>query len=118
MAGSIGVGVDGGANRSPSGRKTPGPRSGLLSGWEAKGDVALGKRDLDAGRLERRVHGDGHLAVHRGPFLEVRRPGADLEVERAVAEALEEHDRTGVLQNSRHRRRRLAEQVDHALWIV
>src|ERR1700737_1126496 len=93
------------------------PRSGLLSGRKAKGDVALGKWDLDARRLERGVDGDAHLAVHRGPFLEARRPGTDLEIERAVAKALEEDPRGWVLQASRHRCSRITEQVDHALGV-
>src|SRR5262245_12389457 len=92
---------------------------GLLSQPVALGDdahLALREGHRDACLLERVVHREPELAPRPDPFLEVARPGAELEVERAVAEAQEEHDGRGLEQHPGRPARHIGEQRDDAVW--
>src|SRR5262245_26550088 len=90
---------------------------GLVVGLVHDAHVALRERDLDALGLQRGLHGHAELATRPEPFLEARRPGTELEIERAVPEPEEQHDRSRLGQHAWIGPRHLAEQVDHALRI-
>src|SRR5262249_6239155 len=79
--------------------------------------VALREPDVDALGLQRGLHGDAELAARSEPFLEARRPGPELEIERAISEPEEQHDGSRFGQHARIGPRHRAEQVDHPLGV-
>jgi hypothetical protein len=72
-------------------RARSGPGRGVLK----QTHLALGKGKRDPSRLPRIVHGRGQLASDLEPLVELVRPGAQLEIDRAVAETREERPGAG-----------------------
>jgi len=79
--------------------------------------IALRERDRDAGLLQRVVDAVGGVALDRQPVVEVRRPEPQLKVERAVAEALEEHVGRRVLEAAGNGLHRVEQDLLHLVRV-
>src|SRR5262245_19354759 len=71
----------------------------------------------NAGSAEGAIDGDGELTADHHPFLEAIGPGAQLEVQRVGAEAHEQRDRCGILDDARVAAGHAAQQLEHAFGV-